>query len=70
MIFVCPICGVENDCHDRVWFYTCSGCGSGINLVGIWWKNESGQNWFNLSINEKKKIGKKYYDTRQHGKEV
>jgi hypothetical protein len=70
LIFVCPICRVEKDCHDLVWFYTCSGCGSGINLVGIWWKLESGQNWFDLSVDEKKKIGEKYYDTNQNRTEV
>ena len=57
----CPICGTEIKVSERSWFYTCRGCGSGINLIGIWWKERSGKDWMELSENEKKRAGDTFY---------
>jgi len=63
----CPICETEVIVTERTWFYTCTGCGSGINLIGIWWKEQSGKDWIGLSENEKKKAGDEFYQ-RSHSK--
>jgi hypothetical protein len=65
---ICPICGVEAELDHRSWYYTCVGCGSGINLVGIWWKEETGENWLELSQEEKKAAGDRFYE-RSHARD-
>jgi hypothetical protein len=57
----CPICGTETKVSERAWYYTCTGCGSGINLIGIWWKEHSGQDWMDLSETQKKQAGDQFY---------
>ena len=61
----CPICGTQSKIPERAWFYTCRGCGSGVNLVGIWWKEETGEDWMELSQEEKKSAGEKFYERLQ-----
>jgi len=58
---ICPICGTEVMVSDRAWFYTCLGCGSGINLIGIWWREQSGKDWLGLTEKEKKEAGDEFY---------
>jgi len=57
----CPICGTEIQVPERAWFYTCTGCGSGINLIGMWWKEHSDQDWMDLSEAQKKQAGDEFY---------
>ncbi len=57
----CPICGTVTEVHDRAWFYTCTGCGSGINMIGIWWKEQAGEDWLGLSQEEKRVAGERFY---------
>ena len=61
----CPICGTDTEVGKRSWFYTCRGCGSGINLIGIWWKENSGESWLELSQEKKKVIGDSYFSRAQ-----
>ncbi|MGD2200804.1 MAG: hypothetical protein PVJ38_04115 [Candidatus Bathyarchaeota archaeon] len=64
----CPICGVKTEVDQRAWFFTCSGCGSGINLIGIWWKNKTGEDWSRLSDEKKLEISDQFYSTRKDWK--
>jgi len=57
----CPICETDVIVAKRAWFYTCTGCGSGINLIGIWWKERSSKDWMELSENEKKQAGDEFF---------
>jgi len=50
---------------DRAWFYTCMGCGSGVNLIGIWWKEQTGENWLDLSPKEKQTASDKFFLRKQ-----
>jgi hypothetical protein len=58
---VCPICGTNTQIQERTWYYTCIGCGSGIHLVGIFWKEKTGGNWLEASEEEKKTAGDEFY---------
>jgi hypothetical protein len=64
----CPICSYESEIDEKAWFYTCKGCGSGINLIGIWWKQKMGENWLELSQDMKMKISKEFYGKRRDWK--
>jgi len=70
----CPICGTSTTVERRAWFYTCIGCGSGINMIGIWWKENTGTNWLELSEQDKQNAGDKFFsrnkDSRNWSNEV
>jgi hypothetical protein len=61
----CPICGTSYTLENRVWFYTCLGCGSGINLIGIWWKEKTDQNWSDIDSERKRSIGEDFFRREQ-----
>ena len=61
----CPICGINTEVDRKSWFYTCTGCGSGINMIGIWWKEKTGNNWLELSQKEKKIVSDSYFSRDQ-----
>ena len=63
-IETCAICGTVSEVEDRAWFYTCVGCGSGINLIGIWWREQTGENWLELSQEEKRRAGERFFMRR------
>ena len=46
---------------ERSWFYTCVGCGSGINMIGIWWHSRTGEKWHEMSSEEKKSAGSEFF---------
>jgi hypothetical protein len=58
---LCPICGTSYEAENRVWYYTCPGCGSGINLLGIWWKEKTDQNWSGVESEMKRSIGEEFF---------
>ena len=57
----CPICGTEVEVSERSWFYTCVGCGSGINMIGIWWHGKTGEHWTGLPEEAKRRAGDEFY---------
>jgi hypothetical protein len=61
----CPICGTSYDAESRVWYYSCPGCGSGINLIGIWWKEKTDQNWSDIDSETKRSIGEDFFQREQ-----
>lgn len=67
---ICPICATTTNVGDRTWYYTCEGCGSGINLIGISLKNERGKNWNELSQEEKRQAGDEFFKTRSWKDEI
>lgn len=58
---ICPICGTDMVVNERTWFYTCTGCGSGINMIGIWLHNRTGEKWSDISPEEKKAVGLDFF---------
>ena len=64
---ICPICEKTTEVEERTWYFTCIGCGSGINLIGIWWKEQTGENWVDLSQEEKKSASERFYLREQNG---
>jgi hypothetical protein len=66
----CPICATVTRVSDRTWYYTCDGCGSGINLIGISWKREKEKNWNELSQEEKRQAGDEFFKARSWKDEI
>ena len=61
----CPICDTITEVGKRSWFHTCRGCGSGINMIGIWWKDKTGEDWLELSQEKKIVAGDSYFSRTQ-----
>lgn len=65
----CPICGTSTKAERRAWFYTCIGCGSGINMIGIWWKEKTGTNWLELSEKDKQTAGEQFFSKEKDSRD-
>ena len=63
--YQCPICKTITEVGKRTWHYTCRGCGSGINMIGIWWKEKTGESWLDLSEEAKRVAGDAFFSRAQ-----
>lgn len=65
MLYNAHAFGARAEVGKRTWHYTYRGCGSGINMIGIWWKEKTGESWLDLSEEEKRIAGDAFFSRTQ-----